>query len=954
MAQEEYTGLWKEVEALELEGKFKSASEIVDEIYTRAKRQGEETQLVKSFLYRSKFLMLLEEDAQDKILYDIKEAINSSTFPVDAILKSIQAGMLEQYLARNAGRIRNRSQLQDSVIGNDYKSWDATTLVFNISDLYKASLNNAESLKKISSSDFQEILTDNKSSAEYRPTLYDILAHRALAFYKVDRWDVNRPRDRFLLTDSILLAGTEVFKKETFQTADSAFSLLPAIRIYQDLEGFHINRDTLAYLDVLLSRLNFVKDNSPLPEKEHYFLKTLSDTWDGYKMHVTSGLVGYERAKLLYEQTEVADAKRNPELSGHRIEAAEICAGVIARFPNSIGAVQCQLLLLKIERPTIDLEVEKYLQPHLPFLVKVTYRNLDSLFVSMYRDPQKSISRVGYYSRDSTLLALLGRSEPMHQKDFRFSQPRDYFSYSTEIDFPELSVGHYVAVISTTAQIAERDEILAFQELDVTDLALLSTRGPGETIFRVVSRTDGLPISAAHMEIKADHNPPTTGKTDKDGIFRLVHPEKRSGRSEIRVVYEKDSITYENYWLPVRNTEPDSKEKHEARMFLFLDRSIYRPGQTVYFKGILTEKKKGKSRVVPNTWVTVFITDVNGTDLKEFRLKTNDFGSVQGAYKLPRTLLTGEFTISMDEDFNTAGTDDLYWHKIDDLYEAEVKFSVEEYKRPRFEVEFEKVTANLTLGDSVTLRGRAEAYLGASIQNAPVKYTVNRSHTPMPWDYVRQAPIVISEGETTTDRQGNFEINFRAVPDSTILAHKNPIFNYSVLAVVTDINGETRSSETTLQVGYRNLKVDLDLPDKWNPNVSNSFSVDAKNLNEEPIAASLIAKVFRLKAPEQVLREKPWSLPDFQILSKAVYRARFPHEAYDSTDIKEYWPKAEEVFEWTGNIEGFREIRIPDMAGWYPGRYQLEVRAADTGKDTLRVSRQFEVLAPGDREAFPG
>ncbi|MGA9239618.1 MAG: hypothetical protein WBV75_11190, partial [Robiginitalea sp.] len=273
---------------------------------------------------------------------------------------------------------------------------------------------------------------------------------------------------------------------------------------------------------------------------------------------------------------------------------------------------------------------------------------------------------------------------------------------------------------------------------------------------------------------------------------------------------------------------------------------------------------------------------------------------------------------------------------------------------PRFEVEFEKVTANLTLGDSVTLRGRAEAYLGASIQNAPVKYTVNRSHTPIPWDYVRQAPIVISEGETTTDRQGNFEINFRAVPDSTILAHKNPIFNYSVLAVVTDINGETRSSETTLQVGYRNLKVDLDLPDKWNPNVSNSFSVDAKNLNEEPIAASLIAKVFRLKAPEQVLREKPWSLPDFQILSKAVYRARFPHEAYDSTDIKEYWPKAEEVFEWTGNIEGFREIRIPDMAGWYPGRYQLEVRAADTGKDTLRVSRQFEVLAPGDREASPG
>ena len=955
MAQEEYTGLWKEVEALELEGKFKSASEIVDEIYNRAKRQGEETQLVKSFLYRSKFLMLLQEDAQDIILADIKEAINTSTFPVDAILKSIQAGMLEQYLARNGGRIRDRSQLQDSVIGKDYKSWDATTLVSNISDLYRASLYNDEGLKKISSSDFEEILTNNKSSAEYRPTLYDILAHRALAFYKLDHWDVNRPRDRFFLTDSKLFAGTDGFLKAKLQTADSVFSLLPAIRIYQELERFHISRDTLAYLDVLLSRLNFVKYNSPVPEREQYFLKTLSDTWDGYKMHAASGLVGYEMAQMLYGQTAVADAKNIPELSGKRIEAAGICDEVIARFPNSIGAVQCQLLLLNIERPTVDLEVEKYLRPHLPFLVKVTYRNLDSLFVTIYRDPDKSISGMDYSrSRDSALIAMLRRSEPLHQKDFRFSQPRDYFSYSTEIDLPELSVGHYVAVVSTTAQIAERDEILAFQELDVTGLALLSMRGPLETIFRVVSRGDGLPVSGAYIEINADQNPPITGQTDKDGIFRLAHPEKKSGRSDIRVGYEKDTITYEDYWLPVRYTKPDSEKEHRARTFLFLDRSIYRPGQTVYFKGILTEKKKGKSRVVPDTWVTVFITDTNGMDLKEFRLKTNDFGSVQGAYQLPRNLLTGEFTIAMDEDFNTAGTDDPYWHKIDDLYEAEVRFSVEEYKRPRFEIEFEKVTANLTLGDSITLRGRAEAYLGSSIRNAPVRYIVTRSSNAMPWNYRRQAPRMISEGEATTDRQGNFEISFLATPDSTILAQNNPVYTYTVLAELTDINGETRSAETSLQVGYRNLKVDLDLPDKWNRNVSNTFSVNTRNLNEQPIAASVVAKVFRLKAPEQVLREKPWSLPDFQILSKAVYRARFPHEPYDSTDIREYWPKAEEVFEWTGSIQGFREIRISDMAGWFPGRYQLEVRAADTGKDTLRVSRQFEVLAPGDKEAFPG
>ncbi|MGK7897448.1 MAG: hypothetical protein AB4372_28465, partial [Xenococcus sp. (in: cyanobacteria)] len=54
VAQGRYDKLWEDVEKLELEGKFQSASEIVDKIYTRSNRNGEGVQLVKSFLYRSK------------------------------------------------------------------------------------------------------------------------------------------------------------------------------------------------------------------------------------------------------------------------------------------------------------------------------------------------------------------------------------------------------------------------------------------------------------------------------------------------------------------------------------------------------------------------------------------------------------------------------------------------------------------------------------------------------------------------------------------------------------------------------------------------------------------------------------------------------------------------------------------------------------------------------------
>jgi hypothetical protein len=63
----------------------------------------------------------------------------------------------------------------------------------------------------------------------------------------------------------------------------------------------------------------------------------------------------------------------------------------------------------------------------------------------------------------------------------------------------------------------------------------------------------------------------------------------------------------------------------------------------------------------------------------------------------------------------------------------------------------------------------------------------------------------IANGVTTTDENGKFVVDFQAIPDLSVDRASDPTFNYTVYADVTDINGETHSSSTTIAVAYKSL-----------------------------------------------------------------------------------------------------------------------------------------------------
>src|SRR5690606_38538076 len=108
---------------------------------------------------------------------------------------------------------------------------------------------------------------------------------------------------------------------------------------------------------------------------------------------------------------------------------------------------------------------------------------------------------------------------------------------------------------------------------------------------------------------------------------------------------------------------------------------------------------------------------------------------------------------------------------------------VEEYKRPRFKVEFDPMKENLLLGDSVRVQGRALAMMGTPIPDAAVQYTVERSRGFMGYHnhYDRGSEIIV-QGETRTDGEGHFEIPFRADEDPNVPRDQKSQYTFTITA----------------------------------------------------------------------------------------------------------------------------------------------------------------------------
>ncbi len=459
--------------------------------------------------------------------------------------------------------------------------------------------------------------------------------------------------------------------------------------------------------------------------------------------------------------------------------------------------------------------------------------------------------------------------------------------------------GFYFLVASHDAGFGEQNNLVSFTDFWVSDLALVVRTRSGETKVEgfVLNAISGEPLAGA--EVQAWYHTRNnvrqagpTAKTDPNGLFSLA---TAANQSMLLVARHAGQMlaTANDY----SGRQGDLRTRPLTRTVFFTDRSLYRPGQTIHYKGICldVDQEQDNYKTIAGRVVNVIFADGNNKEVARQQHQTNDYGSFSGSFTAPRDRVTGRMSIRIDGE--PAGA---------------AAFNVEEYKRPKFQVAVERPEVAPKLSGEVAVKGRATAYTGAAINGAKVRYRVVRQvRYPIWWGWHywwRMPPTSggqeITHGRAATGADGSFEIKFVAKPDLSVSEKDEPVFEYTVHADVTDTTGETRSGQQTIRVGYTALQATLAANDWQTVDKPVQLTIKTSTLDGEGQLAEGSLKIYRLKAPDKVHRQdlggRVYPRPVFRGGDKAA-----PEPKPNPSDPNS-WPLGEVVAEhgWTTDVEG--------------------------------------------------
>jgi hypothetical protein len=953
-----YEKEWKKIEAFVNKGLPKSALTEVKKLYDLAKKERQDAQVIKTLVYMTG---LQTENREDNEIFSIAEiekeiAVSLPTGqagkdPVTSILKSLLADMYWNYFQQHRWQMYNRTKT-DNFKKEDIATWDAEDFHKKISELYLQSIKEEKLLQQTKLESFDALITKG-NMRHLRPTLYDLLAQRALGYFENDERDIKKPAYAFEIDQASAFDPAAQFVTRKFVTKDSMSLQHKALLIYQKLIVFHLNDiKPDALIDVDIQRIGFIKGKSVHPDKDKLYFDAIS--------HITKvypGLPAATQAWYLiaaYHEQKAAEYKPYGDTTHRfdRIKAKEICERVLLQKDSSEGKINCYNLLNQLNNKSLQFSIEKVNVPGQTFRALVNYRNFNTLYLRIIRADEKIKEQLANQYDEKYWPAIVAAA-PLKSWQQSLPVTNDIQQHSVEIKVDSLPVGEYVLVASNDKDFNGKKIIIGARFFYVSGISYVNNLDD----FFVLNRDNGQPMAKAAVQVweqKYDYKTSRYIKekaklytTDANGYFRM-EKQKRDNNNYGGYQYLLDithngdrlfmnDLVYDYYY----NNTPE-EPKITTSVFLFTDRSIYRPGQTVYFKGIVlvrNSKEKGGS-VKDNYVATVFLRDANYKDVDSIKVKTNEFGSFNGKFQLPQSGMNGQFTIYTKPDAGNAG------------------FKVEEYKRPKFYVDYEPIKGTYKVNDKIKITGIAKAYAGNNIDGANVKYRVVRQPRYIySWMFWRwwQPPTTqmeIAHGEVKTDKDGKFIVEFTAIPDLTIDKKFEPVFDYTVYADVTDINGETRSGEQMVSVSYKSLMLVSNIPASLPADSLKILFIRTQNMNGQYEPATVKVTITKLKEEKRLIRDRFWDRPDQFTMTKEEYIRNFPYDEYDNESDYKSWEKGQQAFENTDSARENFKYQIANTK-FTPGFYVIEMSTKDKNGEEVKDAKYIELFDEKSNQLNP-
>lgn len=696
----------------------------------------------------------------------------------------------------------------------------------------KQSLKDSVALITYDAGKFVPLVKVGETSLRYfNDNLYDLLARRAIQLWQQNRWRISQQ-------------GVESLINQTYQSL---------LSFYQEMG----NRSAwlLTALDAFPNA-----DEAQLREwiKEYGDVEVCAEVY-------------LRLANWLQRQNKL-------------VESVDLLREGIARYPNYERVNALKNEEQEILFPRVSLSVE-FAYPAEPMEIRVDYRNLKGLTLYIYRLNLGAESDLLSKVNTKTVLQYGSLLKKEHVDLPATSDYRNRTEW-VSLDAPEAGIYYLVA------QSDENKKIKGGTLLQLTSL-LLAERGlpVDRQEIIVLDKKSGQPVpgtKVAFYDRKGEGFVlKETYTADENGTIML----SGKGNSSVygHAFSDQDKAMPIQRFRFIKERYVNFKDVVEC-VNLFTDRSLYRPGQRVYYSGIAYYQKKDSLRVKKEGTFSLCLLDANNREIIRQEVRVDDFGTFQGTFELPLSGMLGVYRIRTDK--------------------GEVTFRVEEYKRPTFEITFDTLRNAYQAGDSVLVKGFARTFAGAVLQGGKVNYQIIQQKN----GYWRMRGITVQQvvGETTTDNQGRFEIpvHISQVKDE----EANWFFNYEIKVEVTNLSGETQSNVLNLPLANSSLL--LFIP-RWDNEIitkeqKKTLKIVVENLKGVPVMTNVNCRVYSMKE-------------------------------------KAKWEWEREKCVWQGKFESNKEFIPEELYKLPSGSYQLSASVCDEKGRKQEKSVRFTLFSTQDK-----
>ena len=946
---------WKEVSKLLEEGKTATANSLLEEIYQLASSSNDYDQMIKALVMQSQSNQYLEEDHIVNDIYRYVERFDSSKDPVTkGLLANIIAKRYNAYLQRNMYRLRNRSQIENRIEG-DILTYSIPDLIHKTNEYYLLSIKDKIELKRIKSSQIQDILISNEQDLIEETDLYLILCIDLIRYFQVSRSLVTEPQNKFILNQKGLFGSIDEFLSIEFDTktienlgqVDHQEYSKKVITLYQEILKEYENNTGLTHQKINLLRLRFVKQHASISDLESHYVKAVELYLKAQKKQEEKDLVSNELIKAYMSQfnfnfPEMRWSESKKETLAKLLILIEVQKEAEQKEYRDT-AIKAEDV---IKRKQLNVQIEKITPSNKEALCYVEYQNitkLNSRIVEVSNEEIQELQKLVYEEKFSKLEkypTVVEWSDVLPQGD-------DHMNHGIEIMIPPLKTSTYF-LLSYDGANPSKSKVVVGTPLAVSDLAYNFESVNGSHQIVVVDRTSGKAIQNATVELferKYDRRARTHAKNK---IFEGVTNEKgicptdvsdQVRRHNIRIKISKGADVLEEYDAYAYLSSTQTKREN-TQFIWFTDRNIYRPGQTIHFKGIaLNVDGEGMPTIVDKESFNLKFKDANGQDIEQLDLTTDEYGSISGTFIIPNGGLNGNFSFGVDRPWS---------YKY---------LTVEDYKRPKFQPVFNKSQNAYKLGDTVDISATAKTYAGINLGGAKFKYTIYReSYYPWYRKYYwcgfnplpSSGKTFLNQKEGIVDNQGKIAISFPALADDNLsnLAY-SPNYQFVVQLEVTDIDGETRSASKTIYLGTKEFMLDIEHPTHLPKGEEAEVVLKITNFDGESINKKGELIFSKIENTVDHFREKLWPYPEFHSLDKSSYGGLFPMDLYEIADHPFQQKEGELIEKVAFNTMNAKAIGLPKLS---TGLYLVQVLIDGVPQEQASYIQIFDDVLTGSAD----